>query len=373
MHDPLSKSLNGRPRARGLGLPFSSACGPCNALTDIPGVEVGFSTIIEGNGALHVGDGPVRTGVTAILPRGHARSLLPVWAATFSLNGNGEMTGAHWINEAGYFNGPICITNTHSVGAVHEATIRWMVKHYGDAFGEYVWALPVVAETCDAHLNDLNGFHVREKHVLSALDNAHSGPIEEGNVGGGTGMICYEFKGGTGTASRVFEIAGRRHTIGALVQANHGIRPWLTILGAPVGRHLTNDLLWSKEQGSIIVVVGTDLPLLPIQLQRLARRISIGIGRTGTPSGDNSGDIFLAFSTANAELGMPADGLHRLDFVPNDVLDPVFMSLVEVVEEAIINAMVTAETMTGRDSHRVVAIDHEELKQVMRQYGRFAE
>jgi D-aminopeptidase len=317
--------------------------------------------------------GPVRTGVTAILPRGHVTSLTPVWAATFSLNGNGEMTGAHWINEAGYFNGPICITNTHSVGAVHEASIRWMVGHYGEAFGEYVWAMPVVAETCDAHLNDLNGFHVRQAHVLAALDGACSGPIDEGNVGGGTGMICYEFKGGTGTASRVLEVAGRHYTIGTLVQANHGIRPWLTILGVPVGQHLTDHLLWSKEQGSIIAVVGTDLPLLPIQLQRLARRISIGVGRTGTPSGDNSGDIFLAFSTANPEPDKLTDGLHSLDFVPNEVLDPVFLSLVEAVEEAIVNAMVAAETMTGRDGHRVVAIDHDELREVMRRYGRLVE
>ena len=363
---------DGRPRARGLGLPFAANCGVNNAITDVPGVEVGFTTLIEGEGDLAIGHGPVRTGVTAILPRGHTEELPPVWAAMFSLNGNGEMTGAHWINEAGYFTGPICITNTHGIGAVHEASTRWMLKQYGAAFGEYVWALPVVAETCDAHLNDMNGFHVRPEHVVAALDGATGGPLPEGSVGGGTGMICYEFKGGTGTASRTVELAGSAYTVGALVQANHGIRDWLQICGAPVGKHLTDNLLWPREQGSIIAVIGTDVPLLPIQLQRLAKRISIGVGRAGTPSGNNSGDLFLAFSTANPnpESSGGPRALRQFDFVPHEVLDPVFNAVVESVDEAVINALVAAEDMTGRDGHFVASIDHAGLKDMMVRYGR---
>ena len=363
---------DGRPRARGLGLPFATNCGVNNAITDVPGVEVGFTTLIEGEGDLVIGQGPVRTGVTAILPRGHTEELPPVWAAMYSLNGNGEMTGAHWINEAGYFTGPICITNTHGIGAVHEASTRWMLKQYGAAFGEYVWALPVVAETCDAHLNDMNGFHVRPEHVVAALDGATGGPLQEGSVGGGTGMICYEFKGGTGTASRTVELAGSAYTVGALVQANHGIRDWLQICGAPVGKHLTDNLLWPREQGSIIAVIGTDVPLLPIQLQRLAKRISIGVGRAGTPSGNNSGDLFLAFSTANPnpESSGGPRALRQFDFVPHEVLDPVFNAVVESVDEAVINALVAAEDMTGRDGHFVASINHAELKDLMLRYGR---
>ena len=363
---------DGRPRGRGLGLPFAANCGAHNAITDVPGVEVGFTTLIEGEGDLVIGEGPVRSGVTAILPRGRTEELPPVWAAMFSLNGNGEMTGAHWINEAGYFTGPICITNTHGIGAVHEASTRWMLKQYGVAFGEYAWALPVVAETCDAHLNDMNGFHVRAEHVVAALDGARGGPLEEGSVGGGTGMICYEFKGGTGTASRTVEVAGGDYTVGALVQANHGLRDWLQVCGAPVGKHLTENLLWPREKGSIIAVVGTDAPLLPIQMQRLARRISIGIGRAGTPSGNNSGDIFLAFSTANPnpEGAGGAHALRSLDFVPHEALDPVFNAVVESVDEAVINALVAATDMTGRDGNFVAAIDHAELQEVMKRYGR---
>lgn len=362
---------DGRLRGRGLDLPFAANCGTNNALTDVPGVEVGYTTLIEGTGDLVVGEGPVRTGVTAILPRGHTHELPPVWAAMFSLNGNGEMTGTHWINEAGYFTGPICITNTHGIGAAHEASTRWMLKQYGAAFGEYAWALPVVAETCDSHLNDMNGFHVRQKHVLAALDGARSGPIMEGSVGGGTGMICYEFKGGTGTASRTVQVAGGDYTVGALVQANHGIREWLRVCGAPVGQHLKDDLLWSKEQGSIIAIIGTDVPLLPIQLQRLAKRISIGIGRAGTPSGNNSGDIFLAFSTANPapETGSGIGGMQQLDYVPHEALDPVFSAVVESVDEAVINALVAAENMTGRDGHSASAINHAALQAVMELYG----
>jgi D-aminopeptidase len=360
----------GRPRGRGLGLPFAGTPGPLNAITDVPGVAVGYTSLVSGSGKLRVGQGPVRTGVTALLPRGRDGITRPVWAGMFSLNGNGEMTGTHWIHEAGYFIGPVLITNTHSVGMAHHAAVRWLTRDGDGTIGGYRWALPVVAETCDAYLNDINGLHVTEGHVLAALDGAAGGAIAEGNVGGGVGMMCYEFKGGTGTASRVVRHGGRSHTVGALVQANHGLRPWLGVLGVPVGRHLTEGRTRAAESGSIIAVVGTDLPLLPVQLQRLARRISIGVGRGGTPSGDGSGDLFLAFSTANDDAQADAAGLLRHDYIANQALDPVFLATVEAVEEAVINAMIAAETMTGVDDHRVLAIDHAALRDVMRRYGR---
>jgi len=368
--DPIRFSAEGRPRARGLGLAYAGTPGPANAITDVPGVAVGFTTLIRGEGPMVAGKGPVRTGVTAILPRGQAREDLPVWAGIFSLNGNGEMTGSHWIEDAGHFYGPILVTNTHSVGMAHHAAIGWMTRHYPVYAAGEDWAMPVVAETFDGWLNDVNGRHVTEADVVAAIEGARPGPVAEGNVGGGTGMICYEFKGGTGTASRRVRVPQGEFTIGALVQANFGIRPWLQLLGAPVGQHLTADRIWSKETGSVIGIVGTDAPLLPGQLKRFAKRIGLGIGRTGTPSGDNSGDIFLAFSTANARpLDATAD-LQSLSYVPNDSLDPLFLGLVEAVEEAVANALVVAETMTGRDGHRAVAIDHAELVAVMRRYGR---
>ncbi len=360
---------DGRPRARGLGLAFSGQCGPCNAITDVAGVEVGFQTLISGEGPLRVGSGPVRTGVTAILPRGRQEAHIPVWGAMFSLNGNGEMTGAHWMREAGWFRGPVCITNTHSVGAAHQGAIRWMVSRYDLQSSSYDWYMPVIAETCDAHLNDMNGLHVTEVDAIKAIENAASGPVAEGNVGGGTGMICYDFKGGTGTASRQVSLTCGQYTVGALVQANHGIRPWLNILGVPVGSYLTEHTVWNKETGSIIVVVGTNAPLLPIQLQRLAKRISIGIGRTGTPSGDNSGDIFMAFTTANPTPLDTPDKLRHMEYVPNETLDPLFLAMVQATEEAIINALVAAETMTGRDGHTVRALDHGQLVDVMRRHS----
>ena len=379
MSDPRTHQPNGRPRGRGLGLPFLGETGPYNAITDVGDVQVGYTTLIEGEGALKVGTGPVRTGVTAILPRGLNGPATPVWAACFSLNGNGEMTGTHWIEEAGFFDGPVSITNTHSCGLVHHAVVGWMTRGEGSAPSKYDWALPVIAETCDSHLNDMNGQHVTEAHALDAIKSAMGGPIAEGSVGGGTGMICYEFKGGTGTASRIVEIGGERYTIGALVQANHGVRPWFTVLGVPVGKHLTNDTLWSREQGSIITVIATDLPLLPNQLKRVAKRISIGIGRAGTPSGDNSGDIFLAFSTANAGsfpapratfFEEPDASLCQLSFVPGEVLDPVFLATIEAVDEAVINAILGSETMVGRDDNQVAGLDHEALRDVMGQYNR---
>jgi D-aminopeptidase len=363
-------AADGRPRARGLGLPYPGETGPANAITDVAGLEVGFATLVRGQGPLDPGKGPVRTGVTAILPRGHSRDYLPVWAGIFSLNGNGEMTGSHWIDDAGHFYGPILLTNTHSVGIAHHAAVGWMVRHYPVFASGEVWAMPVVAETFDGWLNDVNGRHVSEADALAAIEGALPGPVAEGNVGGGTGMICYEFKGGTGTASRRVRLPQGEFTLGALVQANFGTRPWLNLLGVPVGRHLTDDAIWSRETGSVIGVVATDAPLLPIQLKRLAKRIGLGIARTGTPSGNNSGDIFIACSTANPRPAGAGAGLASLAYLPDEALDPLYLGLVEAVEEAVGNALVAAETMTGRDGHRVVALDHVALVGLMRRYGR---
>ena len=335
-------------RGRELGLPFPGKTGKFNALTDIPGVEVGYCTKIEGDGHLEQGKGPVRTGVTAILPRGHESEPHPVWAGMYALNGNGEMTGTHWIHDGGYFVGPICITNTHSVGMVHHGAVKWMIKNYSSAWqSEHLWALPVVAETYDGVLNDINGLHINENDALEALNSATTGAIAEGNVGGGTGMICYEFKGGTGTSSRQLDIGGEKFVVSALVQANHGLRPWLTVLGQAVGKEMLEHRLMDQEQGSIIVILGTDLPLAPHQLRRLAKRAAIGIGRGGTPGGNNSGDIFLAFSTAN-RVPMPQLSGPRmnLDMINDGLFDPVYMAATESIEEAVINALLAAEDMT---------------------------
>lgn len=355
------------PRARDLGLPFPGRHGRHNALTDVAGVAVGHTTLIRGDGPLVVGAGPVRTGVTIVLPRGRHGGLEPVRAGVYALNGNGEMTGTHWIEEAGIFRGPIALTNTHSLGAVHHGLLRWLVGTGVDR-GAYPWLLPVVAETCDAYLNDMDGLHVAEEHVHAAIDAAASGPVAEGNVGGGTGMVCYGFKGGIGTASRVVEVAGRDYCVGALVQANMGIRPWLTVLGVPVGKHMPvarASATAPREQGSIIAVVATDAPLLSGQAKRLARRASLGLGRTGTPSGDGSGDIFLAFSTAHEGDADP-EGLCHASYLPHHVLDPLFEGVVEAVEESIVNALVAARTMVGRDGQSAEAIDHEALRALMR-------
>lgn len=335
-------------RGRELGLPFPGKTGYYNAITDVPGVEVGYCTRIEGEGPLVQGKGPVRSGVTAILPRGQETDPHPVWAGMYALNGNGEMTGTHWIRDGGYFLGPICITNTHSVGMVHHAAVKWIIQNYSNAWqSEHLWAMPVVAETYDGVLNDINGQHINEEDSLQALKSTMSGPIDEGNVGGGTGMICYEFKGGTGTSSRCLELDGEEFVLGALVQANHGLRPWLTVLGHPVGKEMLEDRLMDKEHGSIIVVLGTNLPMAPHQLQRLAKRAAIGIGRGGTPGGNNSGDIFLAFSTANrGPLPQMAGSRLRLDMINDELLDPVYMAATESIEEAVINAMLAAEDMT---------------------------
>ena len=372
---PAAHGTDGWPRARGLGVPFDGACGSLNAVTDVPGLEVGTRTLIDGEGSAGsvVGEGPVRTGVTAIFPRGRAAALERVWAGVSAFNGNGEMTGAHWIRESGTFAGPVLLTNTHGIGMTHHAAVKWLTRHPSYASGADPWLLPVVAETCDAVLNDMNGLHVGEADVFAALEAADGGPLAEGNVGGGTGMICYEFKGGTGTASRRFGFGGKAYHLGALVQANFGRRPWLSVRGVPVGRLMPEASLWSREQGSIIVVVATDAPLLPVQLQRVARRATLGMARTGTVGGTGSGDIFLAFSTARPREGAASGDLPSLAYIPNDWIDPVFAATVEAVEEAILNALVAAETMTGWNGQRVEALDHARLQEILRAHGRLNE
>ena len=359
-----------KPRARLLGIPFDGVPGPLDAITDVAGVEVGFTTLISGEGALKVGEGPVRTGVTAVLPRGHEDTLNhPVFAGGFSLNGNGEMTGMEWVDEGGFLEGPVLITNTHSVGTVRDAVIKWRVKRGAPDPSGYWWSLPVVAETYDGYLNDVNGFHVKDTDAFHAIDSAKNGPVAEGNVGGGTGMICYEFKGGTGTASRRLKAADGGYTVGVLVQANCGRRKQLTIAGVPVGREIKEPAIWSRDTGSIIILIATDAPLLPHQLKRLARRASLGLARTGSISGDGSGDLFLAFSTANLGAATP-EGVPKVDMLPNDRIDPVFEAVVEATEEAIINTLVAAETMTGQGGHTVPALPHEEVRQILQKYGR---
>ena len=356
-------------RARDLGIPFDGIPGPLNAITDVAGVEVGYTTLVGGEGKLVVGQGPVRTGVTAILPRGHASLNDAVYAGVFSLNGNGEMTGSHWVEESGFLEGPIVITNTHSVGVARDATIDWRVKHGAADNTGYWWSLPVVAETWDGWLNDINGFHVKPEHVFHALDSAHSGPVEEGNVGGGTGMVCNEFKGGIGTASRVLNTKQGRYTVGVLVQCNYGRRDQLRIAGLPVGREIQEQRTRKDDVGSIIVVVATDAPLIPTQLKRLAKRVSLGLGRNGSYSGDGSGDIFIAFSTANPGAAV-SQGLPHLTMLPNGQLDPLFLGTVQATEEAIINAMVAAETMTGINNRTVIALPHSRLREVLKKYNR---
>ncbi len=359
-----------KPRARDLGIHFEGTPGPFNAITDVAGVEVGYATIIEGASA--------RTGLTVIHPRGKANHD-PVFAGWFPFNGNGELTGSAWIEEGGFLEGPIGITNTHSVGVVRDTIIDWQVQH-GAIFQR--WSCPVVGETADGWLNDMNGFHIKPEHVWQALDSAHGGLIEEGNVGGGTGMITYEFKGGTGTSSRRFKLESGTWTIGALVQANFGRRFQLMIDGVPVGRHIPSGAPFSKgenpfsgENGSLIVVLGTDAPLLPHQLERLAKRATLGMARTGALGGNGSGDIFLAFSTANPGAANPqADGgaasPARIEALPNSEVDLPLYAAALATEEAIMNALIAAETMTGRDGLTVHALPHEQVQQIMKQYGR---
>lgn len=361
-----------KPRARDLGVPFEVDPGPLNAITDVAGVLVGHVTLIEGAGPLRVGQGPVRTGVTAILPRG--RSFSPVLAGWYSLNGNGEMTGTTWVEESGFLEGPVMITNTHSVGVVRDAVIEWMRdENLNDPLAPGVWwGLPVVAETYDGGLNDINGFHVHKEHAIQALENATGGAVPEGSVGGGTGMVCNQFKGGIGTASRRVG----DHVVGVLVQCNYGSRAGLTIAGVPVGQEIS-DLMPERgsdaggEFGSIIVVVATDAPLLPHQLKRLARRVPIGIGRLGGLGTNGSGDIFIAFSTANPDAWSREETV-ELEMLPNDRMSPLFKATAEATEEAIVNVMVAAETMIGINGNKVYGLPHDRLREILREYNRLA-
>jgi len=366
-----------KPRARDLGVPFDGMPGPLNAITDVSGVTVGHTTLISGEGKLQVGKGPVRTGVTAVLPRGKDSMTNSVFAGWWSLNGNGEMTGTTWVEESGFLEGPVMITNTHSVGVVRDAVIQWRVNHaQPDPTSEW-WSLPVVAETWDGWLNDINGFHVRPEHALHAIDTAASGPVQEGNVGGGTGMVCNGFKGGIGTASRKLDTKDGGYTVGILVQCNYGTKDTLRIAGIPVGREIAADVPYAgtsfvnDDHGSIIVVVATDAPLVAHQLKRLARRVSLGLGRNGSISGNGSGDIFIAFSTANPGA-VAADRVVDLKMLPNDKLGPVFAATVQATEEAIVNAMIAAETTTGIENHKVIALPHAKLREILKKYNRLA-
>jgi len=356
------------PRARDLGVPFDGKPGPLNAITDVKGIEVGQTTLISGSGPLKVGVGPVRTGVTAILPRGK-NSRDSVFAGWFTLNGNGEMTGTTWVEDSGFLDGPVMITNTHSVGVVRDAVIAWRVKHAPPDEEGYSWSLPVVAETWDGDLNDVNGFHVKPEHVFHALDTAQTGPVEEGSVGGGTGMICNEFKGGIGTSSRVLDTKFGGYTVGVLVQCNYGRRSQLRIAGVPVGREIPEHTVRDEDIGSIIVVVATDAPLIPSQLKRVARRVSLGLGRNGSFASDGSGDIFIAFSTANPGAA-GAKGLHQLAMLPNQQLNTIFLATVQATEEAVVNAMVAAKTMKGINDYEVIGLPHDRLREVLRKYNR---
>ena len=361
--------------ARELGIDLEGTPGRHNALTDVPGIMVGYTTLIEGDGPLIPGEGPVRTGVTAILPRGRDPIPKPVWAGIHSFNGNGEMTGTHWIQDGGYLLGPIMITNTHSVGRVHQAAVQWIIDTYPKHWGsEHLWAMPVVAETYDGTLNDINGLHVTEAHGRQALDQASDGPLSQGNVGGGTGMICYEFKGGTGTSSRDITLNNHEFRVGVLVQANHGRRNDLTILGVPVGRYLNNNIVSDDhELGSIIVVIATDAPMMPHQLRRLAKRGAIGIARGGTTGGNGSGDIFLALSTANPmPIGRMAEVNSDFSWIGDDLCDIVYRAAVEAIEEAVINALLAAESMSTLrpPGQQCAAIDADALLDILNRYGR---
>ncbi|MEP0133412.1 MAG: P1 family peptidase [Eudoraea sp.] len=376
------QSFGQKPRARDLGVPFFGEPGKLNSITDVKGVEVGYSTIITGEGENIIGEGPVRTGVTAIFPRGKAKKFSPVYANWYSLNGNGEMTGTTWITESGFLETPIMITNTNSVGVVRDAVLKWYVDTDWYKGEDWWYTYPVVAETYDGFLNDIYGFHVKEEHVLEAINNASSGEIIEGNVGGGTGMMCLGFKGGTGTASRQFKIADSTYTLGALVQANFGAKFNLTISGVPVGRELKDTLNYEMRKppkstrkegdGSIIVVIATDAPLLPHQLKRIAQRIPIGIGNVGGRGSNGSGDIFIAFSTAN-ENAFNRKEIVGIESLPNDQMNWFFQSTAEAVEEAIINAMIAAEDMEGINGNKAYAIPHDLLIQTLKKYNRIEE
>lgn len=356
-------------RARDLGIPFDGTPGPLNAITDVEGVTVGHATINAGD---------AHTGVTAVLPRGATGAATPVFAGWFSQNGNGEMTGTTWVEESGFLEGPVMITNTHSVGVVRDTVIRWRLAHGGPDADGYAWSLPVVGETWDGWLNDANGFHVKPQHVFDALTAASGGAVVEGSVGGGTGMICNGYKGGIGTASRRLDSKLGGYTVGVLVQCNYGTRQNLRIAGIPVGREIPapepyafvpSDL---AEHGSIIVVVATDAPLLSHQLKRVARRVTLGLGRNGSISGDGSGDIFIAFSTANAGAAAAHTAV-EVRMLANDLLDPLFQATVEATEESIVNAMIAARDMTGIHGHHVIALPHAAVQDVLRRSNRLVQ
>ncbi len=363
-----------KTRARDIGIPFDGTPGKFNAITDVKGVEVGYSTIISGQGKNIRGMGPVRTGVTAILPRG--RNNNPVYANWYTLNGNGEMTGTTWVTESGFLEGPVMITNTNSVGTVRDAVLKWYVKK-GWYKEDFWYTYPVVAETYDGFLNDIYGFHVKESNAFEALDSAKSGFLKEGNVGGGTGMMCLGFKGGTGTASRVIKIKDSTYTIGVLVQSNFGSKNNFTIAGVPVGRELKDTMNYEFKappsyqpgDGSIIVVLATDAPLLPHQLKRIAARIALGVGKVGGRGENGSGDIFIAFSTANSTAFQRED-FTKVDELPNDMINPLFNGTVQAVEEAIINAMVVAETMEGINGNKAYRLPHQLVMDVLKKYSR---
>jgi L-aminopeptidase/D-esterase-like protein len=364
-------------RARDLGIPLDGIPGILNSITDVRGVEVGQVTLISGEGKLIVGKGPVRTGVTAILPRG--KKYDPVFAGWFTLNGNGEMTGTTWVEESGFLEGPIMITNTHSVGVVRDAVIEWEYKNnifdpLPDEPGVF-WALPVVAETYDGDLNDINGFHINKEHVFDALNNARSGKVDEGNVGGGTGMICHDFKGGTGTSSRKVTVGSKVYTLGVLVQANYGIRRTFTIAGVPVGKEIT-DLMpeidpvkKDEDRGSIIVIIATDAPLLPHQLKRLARRVPIGISKMGGYAGNSSGDIFIAFSTANPGAANRVEN-QQIEMIPNEEMSQLFEATSQATEESILNALIAAKDMTGKNNTKIYALPQDRLIEILKKYNR---
>lgn len=364
-------------RARDLGIPFNGNPGKYNSITDVEGVLVGHETIIEGDGNLIVGKGPIRTGITSILPRG--MNYDPVFAGWYSLNGNGEMTGTTWVEESGFLEGPIMITNTHSVGVVRDAVIEWSYKNkfYKTLYNikDLFWTLPVVAETYDGSLNDINGFHVKKEHAFNALNSAKGGIISEGNVGGGTGMICHGFKGGIGTSSRKIDLKEKKYTLGVLVQANYGNRKELTIAGVPVGKEIENllpKITFGEKQeglGSIIVIVATDAPLLPNQLKRLARRVPLGISRVGGFGSNGSGDIFITFSTANPGA-FNREEIRNINFLPNDLMNPFLSATTQATEEAIVNALISAETMTGINNNTVYNLPHDRLKNILKKYNR---
>jgi D-aminopeptidase len=355
-----------KPRARDLGIPFEGRTGKYNSITDVQGVTVGYATLIEGESA--------RTGVTILHPRGQDDHD-PVFAAWFPFNGNGEMTGSAWVEEGGFLEGPIGITNTHSVGVVRDTIIQWQVTHSTIFQG---WSCPLVTETADGWLNDINAFFVKPEHVMEALSSATSGPLAEGNVGGGTGMLCYEFKGGTGTSSRKLPEKFGGWTIGALAQTNFGRRFQLTIAGVPVGQHLKDDTIWTsgenpfkQDDGSLIVIIATDAPLLPHQLKRLAKRASLGMARTGSLGGNGSGDIFLAFSTANPNAALGDEqGVASIWALSNNFIDPLLMASAYATEEAIINSMIAAEDMTGYKGVSAKALPHQKLQEILQQYNR---